>query len=375
MRVAPAWSNANIRVHVRHGWKATPLSHIHQHTDSYVSCPPSICKKSNLRVIFSACKKAGKSYTSLNYIKKIYIYTHIYNENGKDPQNPPFNPNSESFARVLIKERRGHSAVSRLVSVAVLVPAILSSNPSHKGVPRNLKDLANQEIKTKHFYLQPFLLGWQIGKLPTSCFCDGMKRSIKPQEKLGCHEVWNLPTPIFLLTRELPSLGRSFPRQQHRNPAREVDAGKAHTGSQQPLTNTRKRDLLFQSRKLVWSPFFIWVLEPWKPSALLPLAGFRLPTLCRCPFPITPESSFLAPVPARSRDTSETWTRSLVITTSHLSFQSCLPNSTTSSQVISHWHHCPSSLLDRLPLYPACFLFSPATVHFPWNTTHIWSLS
>ena len=47
----------------------------------------------------------------------------------------------------------------RLTSMAVLMPVILSPNPCHKGVSRNFKDFAIQEVKTKCFYLQAFLLG------------------------------------------------------------------------------------------------------------------------------------------------------------------------------------------------------------------------
>lgn len=45
-----------------------------------------------------------------------------------------------------------------------------------KEFTRNLKGGAIQEIKTKCVYLQACLLGWQIEKLPMSCFCEGMKR-------------------------------------------------------------------------------------------------------------------------------------------------------------------------------------------------------
>ena len=44
----------------------------------------------------------------------------------------------------------------RLTSMAVLMPVILSPNPCHKGVSRNFKDFAIQEVKTKCFYLQAF---------------------------------------------------------------------------------------------------------------------------------------------------------------------------------------------------------------------------
>ena len=70
----------------------------------------------------------------------------------------------------------------RLTSMAVLMPVILSPNPCHKGVSRNFKDFAIQEVKTKCFYLQAFLLGWQIGKISISCFCEGMKNFIGRQE-------------------------------------------------------------------------------------------------------------------------------------------------------------------------------------------------
>lgn len=54
--------------------------------------------------------------------------------------------------------------------------------PCHKGVSRNFKDLAIQEVKTKCFYLQAFLLGWQSGKISVSCFCEGMKHFIGLKE-------------------------------------------------------------------------------------------------------------------------------------------------------------------------------------------------
>ena len=104
-------------------------------------------------------------------------------------------------------------------------------------------------------------------------------------------------------------------QQQPRNPPSgwEADAGKAHTGSQQTVTHTHKRDLLSQSRKLVVSTFFICVLELPKSSALLPLMGFKLLTLCRSYtelvidlFTITPDGRFLVQVPSKLGEKSET---------------------------------------------------------------------
>lgn len=96
-----------------------------------------------------------------------------------------------------------------------------------KEFTRNWKDRAIQEIKTKYFYLQAFLLEWQTEKALTACSYKGMRAP------------WGWKKTELQSSATPPSSGLpadsggaimgGFSRQQSRNPLSywEMDAGKA----------------------------------------------------------------------------------------------------------------------------------------------------
>lgn len=208
----------------------------------------------------------------------------------RGPQSLPFYLNPESSACTL-SHCRWQSWYQPFSSPCVYII---------KEFTRNLKGGAIQEIKTKCVYLQACLLGWQIDKVPMSCFCEGMKR-LRKLSALKCvtsqhgHACW---------------CGRCrhgrFSWQQPRNlpSCWETDVGKSHRGSH-TLWLTHIKVTFDLSQELSSKYIFMSILESHKSSALLPLMGFRLLTLCRPhtelivrPFPTTLEGSFRAQVPS-----------------------------------------------------------------------------
>ena len=185
--------------------------------------------------------------------------------------------------------------------------------------------------------------------------------------------MWTLP-PLTSLPTGGTVLG-GVSRQQPRNALSccKVDASKVHTDSQQTVTNTHNTDLLSQSRKLVTSMYFIYVLE--LPS-LQPCSLSAVPALrsSQTLSPITPDSSNLFGSGALS-PRRKTWDLNMILDQFDLpSLLSKLPPRLCHLLLVRQALESLFILSPGSHTYIAHSHFGPTAIRFLQNINLIWSL-